>query len=136
MSERDMTAFGALDSHEFINLTTYRKSGAAVVTPVWFAKDGDRLYVMTGASAGKVKRIRHTARVEVAPSDRQGAPLGQAQPGYARILAAAEAQRANRLLTNKYGIMKRIFDLVGNLRRAQRAFLEIRPRDDSRASAA
>ncbi|MFM7677639.1 MAG: PPOX class F420-dependent oxidoreductase, partial [Roseiflexaceae bacterium] len=69
-------AFDALANQEFMNLITQRKSGADVATPVWFAQDGDRLYVMTGRTAGKVKRIRNNPRVQVAPSDRAGTPLG------------------------------------------------------------
>ncbi|MFN8496818.1 MAG: PPOX class F420-dependent oxidoreductase [Anaerolineae bacterium] len=119
--------FTALDGHKYMNLTTYRKSGAGVVTPVWFAEDGGRLYVMTQMSAGKTKRIRNTGRVEVAPADRAGKPLGPAAPGHARLLAGAEADAANTRLSKKYGLMKRMFELLGVGRKSGRVFIEITP---------
>ena len=69
-------AFDALANQQFMNLITVRKSGAEIPTPVWFVQSGDRLYVMTGNNAGKVKRIRNNPQVQVAPSDRAGTPLG------------------------------------------------------------
>ncbi|MEY2845777.1 MAG: hypothetical protein RL076_1323 [Chloroflexota bacterium] len=106
-------AFDALANQQFMNLITQRKSGADVSTPVWFVQEGDRLYVMTGSNAGKVKRIRNNPHVQVAPSDRAGAPLGPSQPAIARVISdASEAATANTLLTKKYGLMKRMFDLM------------------------
>jgi uncharacterized protein len=55
--------FPNLHGHQFMSVTTFRKSGQPVPTPVWFAQVEDKLYVMTQANAGKVKRIGHTARV-------------------------------------------------------------------------
>lgn len=119
--------FATLDGHNYMNLTTFRKTGVGVVTPVWFAEDGGRLYVMTQASAGKAKRIRNNGRVEVAPADRSGKPLGPAAPGQARLLSGAEADAANSLLSKKYGLMKRMFDLMGIGRKNGRVFIEITP---------
>ncbi|MFN8473696.1 MAG: PPOX class F420-dependent oxidoreductase [Anaerolineae bacterium] len=119
--------FTALDGHKYMNLTTFRKSGAGVVTPVWFAESGGRLYVMTQMSTGKTKRIRNNGRVEVAPSDRAGKPLGPSAPGQARLLSGAEADAANDLLSKKYGLMKRMFELMGVARKNARVFIEITP---------
>lgn len=106
-------AFDALANQQFMNLITQRKSGADVATPVWFVQEDDRLYVMTGSNAGKVKRIRNNPHVKVAPSDRAGTPLGPSQPAIARVISdASEAATANTLLTKKYGLMKRMFDLM------------------------
>lgn len=120
-------AFEELEGQEYINLTTYRRSGVPVVTPVWFARSGDRLYVMTIADSGKIKRIRHTSVVDVGASDRGGKPLGPTEPAAARILDGAEAKRADELLNAKYGVMKRMFDAANTLRRTTRAYLEIGP---------
>ena len=123
-------AFDALANQQFMNLITQRKSGADVATPVWFAQDGNRLYVMTGRTAGKVKRIRNNPRVQVAPSDRAGTPLGPSQPAVAAVISdAAEAATANALLTKKYGFMKRMFDLMSlfNGGASRRAYLVITP---------
>ncbi len=60
-------AFTTLRGHQYLNLTTYRKSGEPVRTPVWFAQEGDTLYLFTNGETGKVKRIRNSGRVLVAP---------------------------------------------------------------------
>ena len=54
-------AFQNLNGHQYMALTTYRRSGAGVPTPVWFAQDGDRLFIVTQDGSGKVKRIRNNA---------------------------------------------------------------------------
>lgn len=59
--------FAALRGHAFMQLTTFRKSGAAVATFVWFAEEGGRLYVTSALNSGKAKRLRHTPTVRVAP---------------------------------------------------------------------
>lgn len=122
--------FAALHGQEFMNLTTFRKNGQPVPTPVWFAQDGERLYVMTVDNTGKVKRVRNSSRVQVGPSDRRGNPTGPLAEGTARILSSAEAQRANALLGQKYGWMKRMFDLFQKIRSTPRVYLEIAPRSD------
>ncbi len=63
---------------KYLALTTFRKDGRAVSTPVWFAHDGDRLVVITGRESGKAKRIRNGSRVLVAPCDMRGRPKGEA----------------------------------------------------------
>jgi hypothetical protein len=123
------TSFIALQGHEFMNLITFRKTGVAVTTPVWFVEEGGKLYVMTGKDAGKVKRIRANGRAHVGPSDRTGKSLGPVVEAQARILSPDEANYADALLTKKYGIQKRMFDLAGKLRggMAARTYLEIAP---------
>ena len=103
-----MPAFSNLDGHRYLSLTTYRKSGEAVPTPIWFAKDGDTLYAITMEQSGKVKRIRHTAQVEVSPCTSSGEILGEAAAGLARVLDAdgAEAANANAALDRRYGAEK------------------------------
>src|SRR5215469_8850449 len=59
-------AFTVLTREKYISLTTFRKSGKAVVTPVWFAGQSGTIYVESAKNAGKIKRIRHTARVTLA----------------------------------------------------------------------
>lgn len=64
--------FSALSGETYVSITTFRKSGAAVSTPVWIVADGDRLLVTTAPSSGKVKRIRNNNRVELTPCDMRG----------------------------------------------------------------
>ena len=62
----------ALGASDFIQLTTFRRSGQGVPTPVWVVPDGGTLAVFTPAGTGKLKRIGHTARVTVAECNRRG----------------------------------------------------------------
>lgn len=125
-----MSAFPELAGHQYISLTTFRKNGTPVPTPVWFADAGDRLYVYTAASAGKVKRLRHTPRVTVAPCTANGTPLGEPREAAARILPPEDGQQAEQALNRKYGVTKMMLDLMNRLMRlgrpaAERAYLEI-----------
>lgn len=61
-----------LADERFVALTTYRRSGAAVTTPVWVARHDGALVVTTSPTAGKVKRLRHDPRVTLQPCDRRG----------------------------------------------------------------
>lgn len=120
-------ALRVLHGHRYLRLTTFRRDGRAVPTPVWFAEDGGCWYVMTVAHSGKVKRVRHTPRVEVAPCDARGRPLGPSLVATARVLPPTAAARVEALLNRKYGLVKRGFDLLLKLRRVERAYLELCP---------
>jgi len=67
-----MSQFTALNNAQYMSLKTFRKNGDGVPTPVWFAEENDKLYVMTLAHAGKVKRIRNNSTIEIAPCDVRG----------------------------------------------------------------
>lgn len=63
----------AITGQKYISLTTFRKNGAGVATPVWFGEEDGKLYVMTRSDMGKTKRIRNNPHVRVAPyNSRQG----------------------------------------------------------------
>jgi PPOX class probable F420-dependent enzyme len=85
-----------------ILLTTYRRDGTPVGTPVHVAVDGDVAYVRTFDPSGKLKRIRRNAEVEVAPSTVRGRPTGPAAKATARVLSGDEAEHAASLLAAKY----------------------------------
>lgn len=110
-----------------MSLTTFRKTGAPVPTPVWFAQHGDKLFVMTQANAGKVKRIRNNAQVEVAPCDMRGTLLGTSVEAMARILPPDQTAAAKAALNKKYGWQKRAFDLMNRMRGTDMVYLEIAP---------
>jgi len=65
-------AWDRIEAEEFVQLTTFRRSGEAVRTPVWVVSQGEALLVTTPAASGKVKRLRHTDRVELRPCSRRG----------------------------------------------------------------
>ena len=124
-----------LTNEKYINLTTFRKSGAAVATPLWFAEYQGVLYTQTFPTAGKLKRIRHTARVTLMPCTLNGKALGPAIEGRARILTdEQEILLAETVLALKYGLTRRIYfgalGVYGKLRRqipAGRAYIAIEP---------
>ena len=110
----------------FLNLETFRKNGTGVKTPVWFVQDGELLYVRTVADSWKVKRVRNNPQVNVVPCKAQGEPVGEWVPAQARrVEDAARETEINQLLNKKYGAQKRMFDMMGKLRRDQMGVLEI-----------
>lgn len=109
----------ALPTSRYVSLTTFRRSGAAVPTPVWAApvdsgagaaRDGEArsLVVWTSADSGKVKRLRHTSRVTVAPCDMRGRPEGPAVEAVASLLEPSEWPPALDALARRYGWQWRI----------------------------
>lgn len=117
--------FETLQGHQFINLTTYRKNGQPVVTTVWFAQEGDRIVGTTQQQAGKLKRLRGTPQVSIAPSTYDGQVLGEAVAGVGRVLPAEENNVAEGALRGKYGAQ---YDQVtANSERTARVFWEVRP---------
>ena len=121
-------AVEALDRYRYLNLATYRASGAEVATPVWFAAVDGTLYVFTAGESGKVKRLRRSSRARVAPCDARGAPHGAWRNATARLVTdAGVIARAQAALREKYGWQKWLLDLgsrlTGRIRR--RAWIAI-----------
>ncbi|MGI8649910.1 MAG: PPOX class F420-dependent oxidoreductase [Rubrobacter sp.] len=126
--------FGVLEGHQYASLSTFRKDGTAVATPVWFAANGGKLYVTTVDGTGKVKRIRNNSSVTLAPCDRRGRLLGEAVEGRARLIstrATQENRYADRALAGKYGLQYRAFGALRNVvaKKRERVFIEISPPD-------
>ena len=98
-----------LRNQNYIALTTFRKNGQGVTTPIWFAFDRDRILFSTCEKYRKVRRMKNNPNVEIAPAKaRNGAPsdykiIGKTIRGVARLLEGEEAETANRLLRKKYG---------------------------------
>lgn len=104
-------------THErYISLTTFRKSGATVATPVWFVQMADTLYVYSDATAGKVKRIRNNPRVRFAACTVRGAVTGPAFDGWARIVTdTGEIGMIEAAIDRKYGLTRRLLRLANRL---------------------
>ena len=95
----------------FISLTTFRRSGTPVSTPVWVGRDGTSLVVLTPAGSGKVRRLRHDPRVEVAPCGRFGKVRDGVEPVAATAEvreAPADVERARETIRRTYPIESRI----------------------------
>ena len=109
-----MTTLADLAREEFVSLTTYRRSGAAVSVPVWIAPATDArggLLVTTTEPSGKVKRLRHDARVQLRPCDRRGAVAAGAPSVCARaeiVRAAGDVLRLREAIRAKYGSRMKI----------------------------
>jgi PPOX class probable F420-dependent enzyme len=105
-----------LASGSYVSLTTFKKDGSGVATPVWVSRDGDRLCVWTEAESGKVKRIRNGARVLVAPCDARGGLQGTQVEGTATVVdAPEEIARIAGLHKSKYGVQFRFFDVFSKI---------------------
>ena len=101
---------------QYILLTTYKKDGTAVPTPVWVSMSGQKLFVLTEANAGKIKRIRNRAHVVVAPCDARGGSQGASVDASARIVDdPAELSRIDELHKAKYGLQYRAMGLFTKL---------------------
>ncbi|HEY6199655.1 MAG TPA: PPOX class F420-dependent oxidoreductase [Candidatus Binatia bacterium] len=115
-----------LANQRTVLLTTYRRDGRGVGTPVNIAVENGRAYVRTYESAWKLKRIRNNPDVEVAPSTARGKPTGPALRARARILSGDETERASRAINRKHPLLHGVFvPMFHRLRREKTVYLEI-----------
>ena len=87
---------------KYLSVTSFRRDGTGVATPVWFVNEGDRLLAMTAAGSGKVKRIRRNPSVTVAACSARGRLHGTPIPAHAELLPSTEVERVKRLMGHKY----------------------------------
>ncbi|WP_298887100.1 PPOX class F420-dependent oxidoreductase [uncultured Serinicoccus sp.] len=109
-----------LGAEEFILLTTFRRSGEGVPTPVWVVslRDGERIGFYTTMGTGKTKRLRHTPRVLVQPCSRTGTPTPGTLPVQATaemVQAGPEFEEVQAAVRAKYGWQARVFRVLGTL---------------------
>src|SRR5712664_2444374 len=91
-------------------LTSFRRNGEGVSSPIGTVALDDKLYFMTAADTWKVKRIAHNPRVTLAPCTYRGKALGPAIEGTARRLSGYEAQQARKLL--RVGVMGHFWGFI------------------------
>lgn len=103
-------------NHQYLNLETFKKDGTGVKTPLWFVAHEGVLYVRTPLSTWKVKRIRNNPQVCVVPSDVRGEPKGTWAMGRAKVYMEQEMVWVNELVIKKYGLVKRLIDLMNRVR--------------------
>ena len=103
-----MSSFDALAKHKYINLETYKKSGQAVQTPVWFMISDGTIFVYTTQNTGKVKRIKNNPTVKIMPCGMRGKPKGDWIDGAARFANESETQNAIKLRHQKYGFRAKL----------------------------
>ncbi|QOV37578.1 PPOX class F420-dependent oxidoreductase [Streptomyces ferrugineus] len=111
-------------------LTSHRRDGTGVGTPVNIAVDGDHAYFRTPGKAGKVKRLRRDPEIEVAPATFRGRPTGPEIHARARLLApgSAEDQHAAKLLRHKHPVLQGVVvPLTHRLMGTPTLHYEVRP---------
>lgn len=109
MTDAPTVSLDSLADEHFVSLTTFRKSGEAVSTPVWIARDGDALLVTTPDGTGKVKRLRNNPRVEIRPCNRMGKVKDDAPVAVGVATMDAEQPNETAIFSSKYGVEYRIF---------------------------
>ncbi|MFJ7147353.1 PPOX class F420-dependent oxidoreductase [Streptomyces sp. NPDC100445] len=122
----DQTRLDRLGSGKYLLMTSYRKNGTPVATPVWVVRDGDTLGVWTAADSGKVKRIRRRSDILAGPCDVRGNPTGDQLPATAEIADPQATDRYRGLIARKYGVLGRLTLLGSRLRRGRDGTVGIR----------
>ena len=111
--ERPAPDLEALFPGRYLSLTSFKRDGTGVATPLWFVSDGERLLALTDLRSGKVKRIRRDPHVLVAPCRPSGKLRGEPVPARVEVLTATpELDRVQKLLMKRYRLTYRVVMLV------------------------
>lgn len=95
-------SFADVIKSQYVSLTTFTKDGRPKPTAIWIAADGDRALVITGRDSWKVKRIRNTPRVTIAPCGVLGKPKGEPVEAVARVLPKSETRAVYNKVLRRY----------------------------------
>jgi PPOX class probable F420-dependent enzyme len=107
-------ALETLQDTKTILLTTYKRDGTPVGTPVSIAFDDGRAFFRTYDKAWKSKRLRNNPQVEAAPATLRGKPTGPAIHGTARLLSGGEARLAARALARRQRVLQGVVVPMGH----------------------
>jgi hypothetical protein len=123
--QRPAVDLEALFPGRYLSVTSFKRDGTGVATPVWFVRDGARLFALTDLHSPKVWRMRRNPRVLVAPCRAGGKLRSKPVPARAEVLTATEdLEHVQRLLIERYKISYRLVMLiyrVGRRLRGQRS---------------
>jgi PPOX class probable F420-dependent enzyme len=103
-----MTGLESLRRTKTILLTTFKRDGTPVATPVSIAFDGDRAFFRSYDKAWKTKRIRNNQSVEAAPATVRGKPTGPNVQAQAVLLPGDQAEIAARALARRHRILQAV----------------------------
>lgn len=106
-TQRQLVA--ALSPHKTMQLTTFKKNGTPVETPVTVAVEGETIYFRTYTKTWKFKRLRRNPLIEVTPATFRGKHLGSALPARARRLEGDEVAAARRALARRSPVLQGLF---------------------------
>lgn len=95
-----------LKKQRTVLLTSYRKDGTPVGTPVSVVVRGDHAYFRTYDKAFKARRLARNPTVEIAPSTARGEATGPAVHGSVRLLSEEESRPIRRLLARKHPFLQ------------------------------
>jgi uncharacterized protein len=116
--ERPAADLEALFPGRYLSVTSFKRDGTGVATPVWFVSEGGRLFALTDLHSPKVKRMRRNPRVLVASCRADGKLRRTPVPARVEVLTAIpELQHVQRLLRERYKISYRLVMLVYRLGR-------------------
>ena len=117
----------SLADQSYISLSTRKRDGSFVATPVWCAGDEQHIFVFSAGEAGKVKRLRNFSDCQVAACDFKGKLTGRYLPAKAFLIDGEEARDAHHALRKKYGWQMKLLDFGANIsgRARRRAFIRI-----------
>jgi PPOX class probable F420-dependent enzyme len=109
-----------LGAEDFVLLTTFRRNGEGVPTPVWISSLSDRarLGFYTTMGTGKTKRLRHTSRVTVQPCSRTGTPSPGTEPVEATaemVQSGSDFDEVQGAIREKYGWQTTLFAVVAGM---------------------
>jgi len=116
-----MSVVDEIGRSRYISLTTYRKDGTGVATPVWQVMNGGELFIVSDAAAWKVRRIRNNSHVLVTVCNIRGkiAPGAPSAEGTARLLDEADTTAGRALLAQKY-LLSRLGNWLSKIMRRRR----------------
>jgi PPOX class probable F420-dependent enzyme len=123
--ERPIVDLDARFPGRYLSVTSFKRDGTGVATPVWFVSDGRRLFALTDLHSAKVRRMRRNPRVLVASCHPGGKLRGEPVPARAEVLTdTPDLDRVQKLLTERYKLSYRLvmlFYRVGRRLRGQRS---------------
>ncbi len=118
---RSAPDLAALFPGRYLSVTSFKRDGTGIATPLWFVSDGSRLFALTDLHSPKVRRIRRNPRVLVASCRPDGKLRRELVEARAEVLTAgADLDRVQRLLIERYRVSYRLIMLIYSLGRRLR----------------
>jgi uncharacterized protein len=113
------TVMNDLDAARYISLTTFKRDGSPVATPVWITGSSGSYEFTTGDKAWKTRRLLNNSSVRVQVCDLRGRakPNATIYEGTGEVRTSAESVAATeRALAAKYGWQFKAAKLVDGLK--------------------
>jgi PPOX class probable F420-dependent enzyme len=119
--QRPAADLEALFPGRYLSVTSFKRDGTGVATPLWFVSDGRRLFALTDLHSAKVRRMRRNPHVLVASCRANGKLRSEPLPAHVEILTdTPELERVRKLLIKRYKISYRLVMLIYRLGRRLR----------------